>query len=74
MPLLEDDGGDAVIICESRAIAHYLALKYRDAGPKLIPVPTDVKTRGVWEMWFILESIEFEAHFSPIVRETIIQP
>ncbi|KIX06280.1 uncharacterized protein Z518_04255 [Rhinocladiella mackenziei CBS 650.93] len=71
IPLLED--GD-VVMFESRAVSRYLVLKYWDVGPKLMPVLTDAKTSGIWEMWLMLEPVEFDVHAVPIIGQTVIQP
>ena len=63
-----------MVLVESRAIARYLALKYWDVGPKLMPVLTDAKTSGIWGMWLILEVEEFNVHAVPVINETLIRP
>ena len=67
-----EDGG--VSLFESRAITRYLALKYWDVGPKLMPDLTDAKTSGVWEMRLIVEVEEFDIHAVPVINETLIRP
>lgn len=67
------EDGDFVLF-ESRAIARYLALKYLDIGPKLMPVVKDAKMNGTFGMWMILEVEEFNVHAVPIIAETFVAP
>ncbi|KAG7409870.1 Glutathione S-transferase [Fusarium oxysporum f. sp. rapae] len=51
IPVLVDEESDAKVF-KSRAIAYYIAAKYRDSGPDLSPSEADVKTVIAWEAIF----------------------
>ncbi|KAJ7896227.1 glutathione S-transferase [Mycena leptocephala] len=62
IPLIDDDG---FILYESRAICRYLAEKYMDQGPQLLPV-------GLKERAFVEQAASVEySHFHPAVVEVI---
>ncbi|KAJ7503734.1 glutathione S-transferase [Mycena galericulata] len=56
---LDDDG---FILYGSRAIARYLAEKYADQGPAL--VPTDLKKKALFEQAAATESANFDAQLA----------
>jgi len=65
-----DDGG--FIVYESRAIARYVAEKYADQGTKLIP--TDFKSRILFEQAASVEQNSFHPHASGIAYERLGKP
>ncbi|EAU83236.1 glutathione S-transferase [Coprinopsis cinerea okayama7 len=69
VPYLDDDG---FIVYESRAIARYLAEKYADKGPALIPV--DIKKKGLFEQAASVEVSNFDAFAAPAVWEKVFKP
>ncbi|KAE8555239.1 hypothetical protein TMatcc_005166 [Talaromyces marneffei ATCC 18224] len=52
IPVLED--GD-FLMHESRAICYYIASKYIDQGPKLIPDVTDLTGNATFQKWASVE-------------------
>ena len=62
------------MLFESRAICRYLCEKYAGVGPELTPDFTESGSRGVWEMRLILEAVEFNDHFGPLIQEILIKP
>ncbi|KAJ7098547.1 glutathione S-transferase [Mycena belliarum] len=69
VPVIDDDG---LILYESRAICRYLAEKYADQGPPLIP--TDPKAKALFEQ---AASVEFANFFPPVVvmcTQTVFNP
>ena len=72
VPMLED--GD-LILFESRAIGRYLAEKYADVGPRLLPAKTaSLAEKARWEMWFITEVDELNMHGVILNSQLVIQP
>ncbi|KAG2018393.1 glutathione S-transferase [Coprinopsis cinerea AmutBmut pab1-1] len=69
VPYFEDDGFG---IYESRAIARYIAEKYADRGPALIP--TDLKKKALFEQAASIEVNNFNAYASPAVFEKLFKP
>ncbi|KAJ7614853.1 glutathione S-transferase [Roridomyces roridus] len=73
VPCIEDDG---FIVYESRAIARYLADKYadQDHGPRLIPVPTKVQERAVFEQGASVENVNFFPSVLKVIQEKFEKP
>jgi glutathione S-transferase len=72
LPMLED--GDFAMF-ESRAIGKYLAEKFKDVGPRLMPGDdASVQDRALWEMWFVVECEEFNSHGVAIATQMTIMP
>ncbi|KAJ7641090.1 glutathione S-transferase [Roridomyces roridus] len=64
VPYIDDDG---FIVYESRAICRYLAEKYADQGPTLIP--TDLKQKAMFEQAASVES----ANWHPAVMKVLME-
>jgi len=69
VPYIDDDG---FILYESRAICRYLATKYANQGPALIP--TGVKEIALFEQAASSEQSNFDAFASKAVAEVIFKP
>ncbi|KAJ7158047.1 glutathione S-transferase [Mycena crocata] len=69
LPVIDDEG---FIIYETRAICRYLAEKYADQGPSLLPM--DLKGRALFEQAVSVESANFYPHAMKAVTETLINP
>lgn len=69
IPYIDDDG---FILYESRAIGLYLATKYADQGPKLIP--TDLKERAIFEQAASVEVSAFDPPAFKAVFEGFMKP
>ncbi|KAF5645095.1 glutathione S-transferase [Fusarium sp. NRRL 52700] len=68
IPVLVDEESN-VKVFESRAIAHYVAAKYRDSGPDLSPSDTDIKAYVSFQ-----QLSYFDANVSIIAWEAIFKP
>jgi glutathione S-transferase len=66
VPYIDDDG---YTLYESRAITRYIATKYPNQGPKLIP--TDLKEYGQYEQAASTETSNFDPYASGIVYEKL---
>ncbi|KAJ7641093.1 glutathione S-transferase [Roridomyces roridus] len=66
VPYIDDDG---FVLYESRAIARYLAEKYADQGTPLLPPPSDLQKKALFEQ---AASIEF-ANFHPLAFKLILE-
>ncbi|KAG6884277.1 hypothetical protein C0993_012559, partial [Termitomyces sp. T159_Od127] len=65
----DDDG---FIIYESRAICRYLADKFPNQGPKLMP--TDPKKKAIFEQAASVEITNFDTYASRAVAEMVFKP
>ncbi|KAJ9654370.1 hypothetical protein H2201_009013 [Coniosporium apollinis] len=73
VPLYEESNG--LVIYESRAIARYLALKYENVGPKLLPdFKQDPKAWAAVEQALQVEAMKFEAYASSLVFQKLLAP
>jgi glutathione S-transferase len=68
VPYINDDG---FILYESRAIARYIATKYKDQGTPLIP--TDLKKYAKFEQGAALETSAFNPYTTKIVAERLLK-
>ncbi|KAI1030690.1 hypothetical protein LB503_013017 [Fusarium chuoi] len=73
IPVLVDDELD-VKVFESRAIAHYLAAKYRGSGVDLSPSEADIKAYASFQQGLSVELSYFDANVSVIAWEAIFKP
>ncbi|KAJ7827058.1 glutathione S-transferase [Mycena leptocephala] len=69
VPYIDDDG---FVLYESRAICRYIADKYANQGPAL--VPTDVKGKALFEQAASNEYSNFDPFCSKAVAEMIFKP
>ncbi|KAJ7117233.1 glutathione S-transferase [Mycena crocata] len=69
VPVIDDDG---FILYESRAICRYLAEKYADRGPALIP--TDLKGKALFEQAASIEFANFQPYVFNIYSEGLAKP
>ncbi|RBR23916.1 uncharacterized protein FIESC28_03226 [Fusarium coffeatum] len=70
--LVDEDAG--VKIYESRAIAHYLATKYRDQGIDLSPLEDDFKAYAAFQQALSLELSYFDPNVHGIAWEEVFKP
>lgn len=59
---------------ESRAICRYIAAKYKDQGPKLIPDPSDLKASILFEQWASVEKDNWDVYASELVGQKYFGP
>ncbi|KAJ6454139.1 glutathione S-transferase [Mycena sanguinolenta] len=64
VPIIDDDG---FIVYESRAICRYIAEKYRDQGPELLPI--GLKERALVEQAAAIEYATFTPALMQVLRE-----
>ncbi|KAL0574240.1 hypothetical protein V5O48_007711 [Marasmius crinis-equi] len=64
---------DGFVLFESRAIGRYLAHKYADKGPKLIPASSDLKATALFEQAASIEQSNFDAFASKACFENIFK-
>jgi len=69
VPYIDDDG---FVLYESRAICRYIADKYANQGPAL--VPTDVKGKALFEQAASIEYSNFDPFCSKAVAEMVFKP
>jgi len=71
IPVLEEE--DGTFLYESRAIAQYIALKYRNQGTKLFPDEDDVKGFGKLQQAISVELCNFDAYASGYAYEKLFK-
>lgn len=71
VPFIDDDG---FVLFESRAIARYIALKYRDQGNKILPDASDIKATALFEQAASIEGSNFDPYASGIAAEKRFKP
>lgn len=71
VPYIEDNG---FVLFESRAIARYIAAKYRDQGTPLLPDPADLKATALFEQAASIETSNFDPSASGIAIEKVFKP
>ncbi|KAJ6454126.1 glutathione S-transferase [Mycena sanguinolenta] len=69
VPMIADDG---FIVYESRAICRYIAEKYRDQGPELLPKA--LKERALVEQAAAIEYATFHPAIMSIAKEAVAKP
>ncbi|KAJ7490942.1 glutathione S-transferase [Mycena latifolia] len=69
VPVIDDDG---FVLYESRAICRYIAEKYADRGPVLIP--TELKAKALFEQGASIEFANFQPSAYTIVVEGLGKP
>ncbi|KAF9057079.1 glutathione S-transferase [Panaeolus papilionaceus] len=69
IPYIDDDG---FILFESRAICHYIATKYANQGPELIP--QDLQKNALYQQWASVEAFHFETHAVGATTEEFYKP
>ena len=70
VPYLDDDG---FIVYESRAIARYVAAKFRDQGNPILPDPSDLKATALFEQAASIEASNFDPYASGIAHEKVFK-
>ncbi|PSN61607.1 putative glutathion S-transferase II, GST-II [Corynespora cassiicola Philippines] len=71
IPVLDDNG---FLLYESRPIARYLAKKFSDRGPALIPANGDDKAWARFEQWASVEVNNFDAPAQQIYLQKRVMP
>ncbi|KAI0696181.1 glutathione S-transferase-like protein [Cytidiella melzeri] len=72
VPYIVDDG---FVLFESRAIARYIATKYRDQGtPSLVPDPSDLQATALFEQAASIETSNFDFYAYAIAIEKVFKP
>ena len=66
----QDD--DGFILYESRAICYYIASKYADQGPSLLP--TGIKANALYQQAVFTEISHFNEHALAAAREMLAKP
>ncbi|EKM53960.1 uncharacterized protein PHACADRAFT_145482 [Phanerochaete carnosa HHB-10118-sp] len=71
VPYIDDDG---FVLFESRAIARYIALKYRDQGTPLVPDPADLRAVARFEQAASIETSNFDEFAHGLAVEKVFKP
>ncbi|KAJ4470447.1 glutathione S-transferase III [Lentinula aciculospora] len=71
LPVLDDSG---FRLYESRAICRYIAEKYADQGTQLIPPPTELEERGLFEQGLALEAGTVDPCVLAALNEKLFKP
>ncbi|KAJ3982104.1 glutathione S-transferase III [Lentinula detonsa] len=71
LPVLEENG---FRLYESRAICRYIAEKYADQGTQLVPDPTDLEARGLFEQGLAMEAGTVDPCVFAALNEKLFKP
>ena len=72
VPYIVDDDGFALF--ESRAIARYIAAKYRAQGNQIVPAADDIQGNALLEQAISIEGSNFDPFASGIAAEKVFRP
>ena len=72
VPYIIDE--DGFTLYESRAIARYVASKYRNQGNSLLPDPSDIQATALFEQAASIETSNFDPFASGIAAEKVFRP
>ncbi|KAJ3992942.1 glutathione S-transferase III [Lentinula boryana] len=71
-PAQEEENGFRLY--ESRAICRYIAEKYADQGTQLVPAPTDLEARGLFEQGLAMEAGTVDPCVFAALNEKLFKP